>query len=169
MSRIRATVLLAAALALAAAAFDSPSLYVPAVGLALLAALAAAWVGLAARGASAERVAGEWSVVEGEPYALVAPLHGGRVPAPGGGPADPLLQQPLPLAPRFRGLVESRSSFDRRGRHELPPLTLRISDPFGLRVASLRQSAGPEVLVLPRIEPVQVPPGGGALSRQSGE
>jgi uncharacterized protein (DUF58 family) len=169
VSRARATVLLAAALALAAASFDSPSLYVPAVGLALLAALAAAWVGLAARGASAERVGGEWSVVEGEPYALVARLHGGRVPAPGGSLVDPLLQQPLPLAPRFGGLVESRSSFDRRGRHELPALTLRISDPFGLRVASLRQSAGPEVLVLPRIEPVQVPPGGGALSRQSGE
>ncbi len=166
---MRATVLLAAALALAGAAFDSPSLYVPAIGLALLAGLAAAWVGLAARGASAERVAGDWSVLEGDPYTLKVRLRSGSVPPPGGSLRDPLLERPLALAPGFGGLLESQTSFGHRGRRELPPLTLHISDPFGLRVAGRRGAAGPEVLVLPRIEPVRVPALGAALSRQGGE
>jgi uncharacterized protein (DUF58 family) len=169
MSRLRATGLLAAGLALAGALFDSPSLYVPAVGLALLAAGAAAWVGLAARGASVERLPGEWSVVEGEPYRLELELREGRVPAPGGSLQDPLLSEPLALGPRFGGRIEARTSFEGRGRRELAAPTLRISDPFGLRVSSLRGPSSAEVLVLPRVEPVRVPAHGGELSRQGGE
>jgi uncharacterized protein (DUF58 family) len=169
MSRLRATGLLAAALALSGALFDSPSLYVPAVGLGLLAAGAAAWVGLAARGASAERLTGEWSVVEGEPYRLGVRLREGRVPAPGGSLVDPLLAEPLPLGPRFGGRVEATTTFSGRGRRELPAPRLRISDPFGLRVIDRRGPATAEVLVLPRVEPVRVPARGGQLSLQGGE
>jgi uncharacterized protein (DUF58 family) len=169
LSRLRATGLLAAALALGGALFDSPSLYVPAVGLALLAAAAAAWVGLAARGAAAERLPGDWSVVEGEPYRVAVQLRSGRVPAPGGTLLDPLLAEPRPLGPRFGGRVEAETSFEGRGRRPLPPPMLRISDPFGLRVVGVRGPATAEVLVLPRIEPVRVPLQGGELARQGGE
>jgi uncharacterized protein (DUF58 family) len=169
MTRMRATGLLAAALLLAGGAFDSPSLYVPAVGLALLAAAAAAWVGLAARGASVERVPGAWSVVEGESYRLDTRVRGGRFPAPGGRLVDPLLDRPLPLGARFAGELEAETSFERRGRRKLPTVTLEIRDPFGLRVAAVRGSEAREVLVLPRVEAVSAPLFGGQRSLRGGD
>jgi uncharacterized protein (DUF58 family) len=166
---MRATVLLAAALALAGGSFDSPSLYVPAIGLALVAAGAAAWVGLAARGASAERLPGPWSVVEGEPYRLALRLSQGRVAVPGGRIVDPLLDRPLALDRRFGDEIEAETRFERRGRYALPALQLQIADPFGLRVVGVRSPGQGEVLVLPRVEPVVVPLRSGGLSQQGGE
>jgi uncharacterized protein (DUF58 family) len=166
---MRATLLLAATLALAGASFDSPSLYVPAIGLALVAAGVAAWVRLAARGAAAERLPGAWSVVEGEPYRLALRLRRGRIPVPGGSVVDPLLDRPLALEGRFGGRIEGQTLFERRGRHALPAVTLRIGDPFGLRVAAVRSPEEGEVLVLPRVEPVVVPLRSGGLSQQGGD
>jgi uncharacterized protein (DUF58 family) len=169
MSPMRTTGFLAGALLLAGAVFDSPSLYVPGIGLALIAAVAAAWVGLAARGASVERLPGAWSVVEGEPYRLSVRLRRGRIRAPGGQLVDPLLEGPLSLDPRFEGELRFETSFERRGRRRLPAVTWRIGDPFGLRTVSLRGPEGEEMLVLPRLEPVIVPVQSGLLSRQQGE
>jgi uncharacterized protein (DUF58 family) len=169
MTRMRATGLLAAALLLAGGAFDSPSLYVPAIGLGLLAAGATVWVGLAARGASVERQPGAWSVVEGETYRLATRVHGGRIPAPGGRLIDPLLDQPLPLGARFGGELAAETSFDRRGRRKLPAVNLEIGDPFGLRIVRVRGSERREVLVLPRVEAVSAPVLGGQLSHQGGD
>ncbi len=169
MTRMRATGLLAAALLFAGAAFDSPSLYVPAIGLALLSGAAAVWVRLAAHGASVERLSGAWSVVEGASYPLVTRVHHGRVSAPAGRLIDPLLDQPLPIGTRFGGELEAETSFERRGRHQLPAVTLEIGDPFGLRVARVRGTEGREVLVLPRVEAVSAPALSGQLSHQAGD
>ena len=169
MTRMRATGLLAAALLLAGGAFDSPSLYVPAVGLGLLAAAAAAWVALAARGASVERLPGAWSVVEGETYRFDTRVRGGRFPAPGGRLVDPLLDRPLPLGARFAGELTAETSFDRRGRRRLPAVSLEIRDPFGLRIVGVRGSESREVLVLPRVEAVSAPLFGGQHSLWGGD
>src|SRR5919198_3300186 len=66
----RSTLVLTAAFVLAGAAFDSPTLYVPGIALAGVAAAARAWVGLAARRTRLECLPGPWSVVEGEPCRL---------------------------------------------------------------------------------------------------
>lgn len=169
MTRMRATGLLAVALLLGGGAFDSPSLYVPAVGLAVLAASTAAWVRLAKRGAAVERLPGAWSVAEGEPYRLAVRVSAGRIPAPGGRLIDPLGEAPLTLGPRFGGEVVTEARFEGRGRRRLPAVRLEIADPLGLQAVSLHARAGAEVLVLPRVEPVVVPVHGGRLSRRGGE
>jgi uncharacterized protein (DUF58 family) len=169
MSRMRATGMLAAALLLSGGAFDSPSLYVPGIGLALVAAAAAAWVRLAARGASAERLRGPWSVVEEEPYPLRFAVRRGRVPGPGGELVDPLLDDPVPIAAGFEGELEVETRFARRGRRDLAPVVQRIRDPFGLRSVNVTGSDRAELLVLPRAEPVIAPAATGGLSRQGGE
>ena len=65
-----ATALLGVALCLAAATFDSESLYVPGVALVAVALLATTWVALAASGAAIERRRGPHTVTEEEPYPL---------------------------------------------------------------------------------------------------
>lgn len=165
---MRATGLLAAALLFSGGAFDSPSLYVPGVGLALVAAGAAAWVGLAARGAGAERLRGPWSVVEDEPYQLRIGLRRGRIPAPDAEVVDPLLEEPVPISAGCEGELAVETRFARRGRRDLAPVALRIRDPFGLRRLNLAGSERAELLVLPRVEPVVASVDSGGLSRQGG-
>ena len=164
MSRARATGSLAAALLLAGAAFDSTSLYVPAVGLFLLIAAAVAWVRLARRGASVERLPGAWSVIEGAPYRLAIEVRRARVL--GGTPRviDPLLEKPLEVGPEPEAVLGVETSFPRRGRHPLPVVALELGDPFGLRSARVRAAEGSTVLVLPRVEAVF--PGGGDSRRR---
>jgi uncharacterized protein (DUF58 family) len=169
MSRMRATGLLALALLFAGTVFDSPSLYVPGIGLLLLAAAALAWVRLARRGASVERLAGAWSVVEGEPYRLATRVRRGR---PVGGSArlvDRLLERPVAVESRGELVVESLTSFPRRGRAELPEVVLELADPFELRRARIRSAKPSAVLVLPRVEPVTAPPLGAALAEGGGD
>lgn len=168
MSRMRATCTLAAALLLAGGAFDSPSLYVPGIGLPLLVAGATAWVRLAARGASIERLPGPWSVVEGEPYRLAIRVRAGRIPNAVARVIDPLLDRPLPLGAGPETNLEAETRFERRGRRVLPELILEIGDPFGLRRARVRGSGTPTVLVLPRVEAVSAPPLDGQLARGGG-
>ena len=69
------TALLGLALCLAGGTFDMASLYVPGVGLVLLAVGSVVWVWLAARGASVARVPGPHTVVEEEP-----PVQGRQQP-----------------------------------------------------------------------------------------
>ena len=67
MLRPLVTALLGLALCLAGGTFDSPSLYVPGVGLLVIAVVAVAWVLLAANGATIKRMAGPSTVVEEDP------------------------------------------------------------------------------------------------------
>ncbi len=158
MSRMRATGILAAVLLLAGAMFDSPSLYVPGVGLLLLGAAAIGWTRLARRGASIERLPGTWSVIEGEPYGMATRVRQGRLAGGSVRVHDPLLGAPREIGPSPDVVLESEARFERRGRVELPAVALELSDPFGLRVARVRSAEPANVLVLPRVEPVAAPP-----------
>jgi uncharacterized protein (DUF58 family) len=158
----RAALRIGVVLVLVGAAFDSPSLYVPGVALAILSLGSGAWVRLAARSARLQRLPGPWSVVEGEPYPLALRIQRGRFPAPGGRLEDPYLGRSPALGMRFPGQLSLEARFARRGRRELEPATLRIGDPLGLRSAEVRSGGEVEVLVLPRIEPVVASADGGA-------
>jgi uncharacterized protein (DUF58 family) len=164
VSRAAATTALGAALCLAAATFDIPSLYVPGVALSALGLVAAAWVWLAAQGAGIERGAGPSTVVEEEPYPLRLEVRSGILPPPGGALLEPLLGWPVPIAGRWSRRVRINVRFSRRGRRTLEPATLFIRDPLGLASYELLGPAGGELLVLPRVEPVRAA-GGGASGR----
>lgn len=160
MTRALGAIVLGAAMLVAGLAFGSPSLFVPAVGLLGLGVGAVLWVGLAAAGAAIERRAGPATVEEDRPWPLVLRLRPGLVPPPGGELVEPLLGRALPLRHMARAArVEVR--FERRGRRTLEPARVSIGDPLGL--AERRLATAPaEVLVLPRVEPISAPPGGGA-------
>jgi uncharacterized protein (DUF58 family) len=164
MSRALASVALGATLVLAAATFDTPSLYVPGLALVVLAVGAVTWVALAARGAAVVRGAAPPTVVEDEPYPLRLEIRSGVLPPPSGELIEPLLGWPVPLAGRWSRRVRINVRFSRRGRRVLHPATLVIRDPLGLQAREVRGAAGGELLVLPRIEPV-LAPGGGAAGR----
>jgi len=149
-----ATALLGLVIWLVAAVFDTASLYVPGVALLGLGLVAAAWVGLAAHGASVVRTLGPSTVVEDEPYPLRVEMRAGLLPAPGGALVEPLIAESLGVAGRRSRRVRVTVRFSRRGRRTLEPCRLSIHDPLGLARRELSSSPG-EVLVLPRIEPVR--------------
>jgi len=169
MLRPAATAVLGVALCLAAATFDAPSLYVPGVALFALAAGSTAWVLLAATGAAIERRPGPHTVLEEEPYPLRVEMRSGPLPPPGGELIEPLLGWPVPIAGRWSRRVRINVRFSRRGRRVLEPGRLVIRDPLHLYRRELVGAGGEEVLVLPRVEPVTAPGGGGAgAGRQGG-
>lgn len=160
--RARATAAFGIALTAGAGAFDVPSLFVPGIAMVGLAALAAAWVALAARAARVRREPGPVTVTEGEPYPLGLQVSAGSVPLPGGRVFDPLLAEPFALGPRAVGRLQAEVSFARRGRRRLEPPTLEIEDPLGIARRRVRGRGETELLVLPRIEPVlAIGPAGG--------
>jgi uncharacterized protein (DUF58 family) len=152
---------------LAGAAFDLPSLYVPGAALGILTGGALAWVDGAARGARLERVRGPSTVVEDEPYPLRLRLRRGLLPFPGGELTDPLLERPLPLEPAWREGLTAELRFARRGRRQLVPATLAIHDPLRLHARTIASADGGELLVLPRVEPVEIAPGAGDAAGES--
>jgi len=141
--------------------FDSASLYPPGVALILLAAGAVAWVRLAARSAAVERAQGPTSVVEEQPWPLRLRVSSGSVPPPGGELLEPLLGWPVPIGGRRSQGVCINVRFSSRGRRGLAAPELVIRDPLRLCERRVAGSAGEEVLVLPRVEPVSVADGGG--------
>ena len=158
------TALLGAALVLAAAAFGSPSLFVPGIALILLTFVAGGWVLLAGWGASFERRTSAGTVREDQPWPMEVVARTGVLPAPGGFVREPLLRGTLPMAGRRGRHVRVNVTFERRGRRRLEPATLVIGDPLGLAERRVETGAGQEVLVLPRVEPV-VATGRGAVAR----
>src|SRR4051794_15944626 len=96
MSRAFLVALFGLLLTLTAAAFDSPSLYVPGVAMLLLGAGSAVWVWLAAHGARLERTLGAHAVEEEQPVSLRLHIDPGLLPPPGGELVEPLLTNPLP-------------------------------------------------------------------------
>jgi uncharacterized protein (DUF58 family) len=159
--------LLGALIGVAAAAFDSPSLYVPGVGLVLLGAGSWVWVALAAQGAGVRRELGPPLVEEEEPYPVRLMLPRGLVIAPGGELDEPLLGRRIPIRSSTPRRIRVDVRFERRGRHELEPARLTIRDPLGLARRSVASEPG-EVLVLPRVEPVPAA-GAGATDGLAGE
>ena len=169
MTRAIVTVALGIGLCLAAATFDSPSLYVPGVGLSLLGLASVTWVSLAARGATLTRLPGPARVVEEEPYPLRVELRTGLLPPPGGELIEPLLGWPVAIGGRWSRKVRINVRFSRRGRWRLEPGRLVIHDPLRLHVREVVGNGDEEVMVLPRVEPVTAPGGSGAaLGDQSG-
>ena len=149
----RPTLVLAAAFVLAGAAFDSPSLYVPGIALALLVAASWLWAVLAARSLRIEHEPGPWSIVEGDSYPLDIRIHAGRLPLPGGRAVQPLMARPAPIGMRSRRVFLEVPSL-RRGRRRVEPAVVRLSDPLKLHTVEVRDTRGDQVLVLPRVEPV---------------
>ncbi len=166
MLTARATLVLAATFVLAGAAFDSPSLYVPGLALALLAASARVWVRLAGRRAELERLPGPWTIVEGDPYRLDVQIRAGPIPLPGGRVEHPLANGPAAIAGSpMRARLELRSL--RRGRRDVAPATLVLADPLGLQTTEIPGRQASQVLVLPRIEPVRLREDGGGGRRDA--
>jgi uncharacterized protein (DUF58 family) len=152
--RSLAAAALGLSLCLAGGAFAATTLFVPGVALLLLAGTATGWVWLAARGARVERVLSSTSVQEQAPLRASVRAARTRVPLPGGEarawPGGPLLS----LARSRDAAITAELRFARRGRHELGPASVVISDPLGLARRIVVSSAD-DVLVLPRIEPLQ--------------
>lgn len=155
MRRAGGAIALGLALCLVAGAFAAPPLYVPGVALLLIAGAAIAWVWLASRGAGVAREIDRISLAEGAPLRVAVRVTRSRVPLPGaelhawnGG-----VELALPRAGGSRVTVTTR--FARRGRHRLAPASLVVSDPLGLCRRTIL-SADDEVLVLPRVEPVEL-------------
>jgi uncharacterized protein (DUF58 family) len=149
-------------LLLVAGTFDAEPLYVTGAALLLLGAGAAAWIGLGARGASITRRVGVRSVHEEQPLAVSIEARSGRLPLPPGWIDEPLLAEPVRFpAGRRRARVDVEVTFSQRGRRRLPPPALVLRDPFGLAQRVVSGEADDEVLVLPRVFPVQVVASGG--------
>jgi uncharacterized protein (DUF58 family) len=161
MVAARATVVLAAAFVLAGAMFDSPSMYVPGIALALLVAGTRVWVAAAARRVRLEPQPGPWTINEGEPYPLELTIRSDGWPLPGGRVTHPLADRPARITGRSPTRVHVRLLLPRRGRWQLEPVTLQLADPLRLHAAELRGESAGSVLVLPRIEPVIVRDGSG--------
>src|SRR3954462_14800903 len=142
-------------LLLVAGTFDAEPLYVTGAALALLGAGAATWIGLGGWGASIRRTVSRRSVVEEEPLEVVVEAEGGRLPLPPGWGDEPLLPEPVRLkSGRRRARVRVEVTFGRRGRRVLAPPALVLRDPFGLAQRVVTAAHADEVLVLPRIFPV---------------
>ena len=155
MSRASGAAALGVALCVAAGVFAAGPLYVPGVGVLLIAGVAAVWVPLAARGARVVRTLERSSVPEGAELRITVRTIRRHVPIPGAelrawatGPA-------LPAPGRGLSTTRAMVRLARRGHHRLAPATLQIADPFGLCRRTLA-SGSDEVLVLPRVEPVEL-------------
>jgi uncharacterized protein (DUF58 family) len=164
MPGARSAIRLGLALLFVGAAFDLPTLYVPGLALGLIAGIAMAWVEASARGMRLERLPGATTVVEGDPYPLRLRLLRALPPPPGGELRDPLLDEPLRLRGTLPERFEVEVRFPRRGRRRPAPATLVVSDPLGLHSRQVRSAPGSELLVLPRIEPVEAAGGPGGIS-----
>jgi len=153
-------------LVLVAALLDAEPLYVPGIAFTLVAVLCTAWVVLGARGVTVERGVDATRVSEDEPLRVVIDVRAGRLALPTGVVQDALLTAPAPLAAgRRHTRVRITVRFSRRGRRVLAPPRVVVRDPFGLVSRVLVCGTPREVLVLPRVEPVQIHSGGGDGSR----
>lgn len=164
MSGVPTAIALGLALLLAGIGFDSPSLLVPGVGFLALAIAAVLWVELA-RPSRLSRARAPGRVVEDEPYPLCLRTSGSRLPLPGGILTDPVLEAPVPLGPRWRGVHDVEVRLHGRGRRLLGPARLQVRDPLGLWTRTVRSEEAGELLVLPRVEPVVVAARGSGRGR----
>jgi uncharacterized protein (DUF58 family) len=135
--------------------FGSPSLLVPGLGLFGLAVIAVVWVALATP-RRLVRDPGPARVVEHEPYRLRVTAVGSRLPLPVGELSDPVLDVPWRLGPRWNRRLDTELRLQGRGRRPAEPARLVVRDPLGLRTRTVESAERPELIVLPRIDPVVV-------------
>ncbi len=157
MRSVGGTAALGAGLAGAGVAFGSPSLIVAGFALVVLAVVAFVWVELAVRGASIEVEPGRpRRIVEGDTYPLSLRLERGAVFPPGGEVRHTLLDAPVRTGPFGPSRIEIEIRMPRRGRHVLENTIWEFSDPLSLRTRRREAGGSGELLVLPRIEAVDV-------------
>jgi uncharacterized protein (DUF58 family) len=158
-----------AAMLLGGLGFDAPSLLVPGVALLLLALGAWLWVGLASRGGRLERLPGPGRLLEAERYPLRIRLRGTLLPPPGGELTDPLLERPVPVGPLWGRRLRRDPPLRGPGRYRLGSPRLLVRDPFGLATRELRSAPVGDLVVLPRLEPIELlATAGGALGEGAG-
>src|SRR6201991_3261220 len=145
-----------------AGTFDAEPLYVTGAALLVLGAGAAGWIGLGGVGAKLGREISVRSVIEDQPLQVKLSAKAGRIPLPPGWIDEPLLPEPVRLpAGRRSARVRIEVTFGRRGRRRLPPPALVLRDPFGLAQRVIAGPAADEILVLPKLYPVNLTAGGG--------
>lgn len=148
-------VALGLALCLSAAGFAAAPLYVPGIALLLIALTAAAWVRSAARGLRVRRWVGGAAVEEQAPLPITVSFSRGRLPLPGAEVRAWSGASPHSVSGSWQGEVSSAVRFPRRGRQRLGPASVVLADPLGLYSATIASSAA-EVLVLPRVESINL-------------
>ncbi|HVE67379.1 MAG TPA: DUF58 domain-containing protein, partial [Solirubrobacteraceae bacterium] len=163
------SILLGAGFAILGGAFDAEPLFVGGIAFLALGGATLLWVTLAARGARVSRDLTAHRVIEDEPFDVRLAATS-ALPLPGGELVEPLLPGPVPLRPgRRETRIRVQARFARRGLRRLDPPRMTIHDPLGLAARTIlgggsgdaassggAASAADEVLVLPRIEPVDV-------------
>ena len=157
--RGRRVLWLALGLYIAAWGFGTDAMFPVAVGLALAPAAAWGWVRLLDRPMRLRRRAGHLELVEGQSFAvgLEVTADGGPLPVPGGcgrpGREAAGLGAGRPLGRMLRGRYEVVSAF--RGRYRLGGAELVIGDGFGLAEARIALDRSDEVIVYPRVYPLE--------------
>ena len=126
-------------------AFEARPLFVPAVALIGIGAIAPAWVWCAARGASARRILAAHEIVEDQALQAKIEVRRSVLGLPGAEVIDPLTSSRFalsgPLSPIRGGRsasVDVVAQFPRRGEHLLAEPSLEVSDPLELARVSAR-------------------------------
>jgi uncharacterized protein (DUF58 family) len=163
MSGALRTGVLGVVLVLVAATFDAEPLYVPGVAFTALAAVAAIWVTVGARGLRLDRTVSARSVLEDEKVSIEIVARAGWLTLPPGFVDDPLLPAPARLAAgRRTSTVRINVSFARRGAKTLQAPRVVVADPFGLARVQISEGTDAELLVLPALYPVRAAASSGA-------
>ena len=153
MSRARELALTGALLCATAAAVGVPALYAPGIAALLATCLAPLWVTLSARRCRLSLSCTALTAHEDERVEIRVAVSRGILPFPGGTLLAWPGAQELPLARDRTFELSGQAVVSRRGRHTVGPAHVRIADPFGLS-STERTSSGSELLVLPRIHPL---------------
>lgn len=158
---VRTAIALGLALIAGGLLFGASPLFAPGVALLVLPLAASAWVLGASLRASLDRRPPAGALLEGQRHPLLIAARCGPLPPPGGEIEDPLLSEPLRIGPGSRR-SEHRAEvrFERRGRRSLGSARLTLRDPLGFARRSVRSRDGGELVVLPRIEPIEPALGG---------
>jgi uncharacterized protein (DUF58 family) len=150
MSRVRELALTGALLCATAAAVGVPALYAPGIAALLATGLAPLWVAISARRCELSLSCAALTVQEDERVEVLVTVRRGVIPFPGGTLMTWPGAQELALARTRAFELAGQAIVSRRGRHTVGPARMHVEDPFGL-CSKERTSAGPELLVLPRI------------------
>ena len=145
-----------------AGTFDAEPLYVTGAALLLLGAGALAWIGIGGYGAKLSREIAHRSVIEEQPLHVKLHAESGRLPLPPGWIDEPLLPSPLRLPPgAARRGCGSRSRSAAAGGAACRRRRWCCATRSGWRRGSSPGPATDEILVLPRVFPVNLTAGGG--------
>ena len=163
------------ALILVALLFEAAPLFVPGVGIVVLAVAAPVWVHLAAHSAQIERHLESERVVEDEPIEATIEVTRGPWGLPGAAVLDLLAGKPIPIhgplslvSGGHNATVRIIACFPRRGIRHIDPPTLIVADALELaRVLKLSGSPAQELLVLPRTERINWAAGAGEKWRRA--